>query len=170
MDFNKLMTEELNERRKGNMFKAFQPEEQPPGPPEVGHESSPPKGEPCDLIIHIDTETDLNEEYGPQQVQSLLGFVVDVPLDRALDGALDDADAVTHLNRFKKRWMTLSTYERPMVFTRPDMVDVQKKDLRRLYRLTDDLKGKNTPKADEAVLILRRILQLDRFDHYEPQD
>lgn len=84
MDFNKLMTEELNKARKGNMF---QPKEQLP--------------QQADAHISIDEETDLNEDFGPQQVQSLLGLVVDFPLDKAMDDAVDDYDAVRHLTRLK---------------------------------------------------------------------
>jgi hypothetical protein len=87
VDFNKLMTEELSKARKGNMFAAK------------------PEPTPQDLHAHItiDEETDLNEEFGPQQVQSLLGLVVDSPLSKALSDAEDDADAVRHLNRLKYR-------------------------------------------------------------------
>ncbi len=62
-----------------------------------------------------------------------------------------------------------------MVFTRPETVEVQKKDLRRLYRLAEDTKG-NWPDAvdrkqvEETVTILRRLLQMDKYDRYEPED
>jgi hypothetical protein len=81
------MTEELSKAREKNMFVAKP--EQFPGP--------------YHAEISIDEETDLNEEFGPQQVQSLLGLVVDSPLSKALSDAEDDADAVRHLNRLKYR-------------------------------------------------------------------
>lgn len=88
MDFNKIMQEELDERRKGNMFQGYQSPEQPP--------------KKADAHISIDDEeTDLNEVYGPAQVQSLLGLVVDFPLRKKFADAGDDADAVHHLNKLK---------------------------------------------------------------------
>jgi len=55
--------------------------------------------------IHIDETNEealLNAEYGPQQVESLLGLVVDWHLNRKMEGAIDDYDAVRHLNRLKE--------------------------------------------------------------------
>lgn len=100
IDFNKLMTDELNERRKGNMFQAYQPQEQPPQA-----EDQPQIPEHAIKLdhIHIDEETDLNGTYGPQQVQSLLGLALDFSLRKKLSDATDDVDAVRHLNRLKNR-------------------------------------------------------------------
>lgn len=96
IDFNKIMTEELEESRKGNIFRAPQPE------PKVEHVSKkPPIGTSAENPYHItiDGETDLNGEFGPQQVQSLLGLVVDFPLSKKMKDAGDDADAIHHLNK-----------------------------------------------------------------------
>lgn len=61
-----------------------------------------------------------------------------------------------------------------MGFDRPSTVEVQKKDLRRLYRLAEDIKENNIPHAcpdhDETIKILRKILHMDRFNDYEPID
>ena len=61
-----------------------------------------------------------------------------------------------------------------MAYNKPDTVEVKKKDLRRLFRLTEDIKANNIPHtcpdSDEALKILRRLLQMDRFDNYEPMD
>lgn len=55
-----------------------------------------------------------------------------------------------------------------------DIVEVNKKDLRRLYRLVVDIKENNIPHScpdsDEAIKILRRLLQMDKYDGYEPMD
>ena len=56
--------------------------------------------------IHIDEENEgaiLNAENGPQQVESLLHYVVDPSTDKGMADALDDADAVKHLNDLKTR-------------------------------------------------------------------
>ena len=88
IDFNKVMQDELETRREGNTFAV---------------KRLPNKGNnQIDAHITIDEETDLNGEFGPQQVQSLLGLVVDFPLHHKMEGALDDEDAVRHLNRLKK--------------------------------------------------------------------
>ena len=61
-----------------------------------------------------------------------------------------------------------------MVYSHPETVEVKKSDLRRLYRLAEDIQENNIPHAcpdsDESVKILRRLLQMDRFDGYEPMD
>lgn len=87
MDFNKIMQEELTSRRKGNMFQSYQPQEQ--------------SLQEADAHISINEETDLNEVHGPGQVQSLLGLVVDTSLRKKFEDAIDDADAVRHLNSLK---------------------------------------------------------------------
>jgi hypothetical protein len=113
IDFNKLMTDELNERRKGNMFRpqggqpqAQSPEENVPTIAEVQamKNTLPPEGSSAANPKHITIEeTDLNETYGPQQVQSLLGLALDFSLRKKLSDAEDDVDAVRHLNRIKNR-------------------------------------------------------------------
>ena len=100
IDFNKLMTEELNKRREGNMFQASQPQEHPPQSEETPQ--IPAHAIQLDPIT-IDEETDLNETYGPQQVQSLLGLALDFSLRKKLSDAEDDVNAVHHLNRIKNR-------------------------------------------------------------------
>lgn len=86
MDFNKIMQEELKTRREGNMFQPNQAEEQPPEMQADAH------------ITIDDEEIDLNETYGPQQVRSLLGLVVDSPLHKRLEDAKDDTLAIHQLN------------------------------------------------------------------------
>ncbi len=103
IDFNKLMTEELEECRKANIFRARQIPELPlKAEPVLG---TPLRGSSAANPHHItmDEETDLNGEFGPQQVQSLLALVVDLPLHKKMEGAVDDAAAVYHLNRLKNR-------------------------------------------------------------------
>ncbi len=102
IDFDKLMTEELEECRKGNIFRARQIPELPLkaelvlGTPLRGSSAANPHH------ITIDEGALLNAEYGPQQVESLLALVVDSPLHRKMEGAIDDYDAVRHLNRLKE--------------------------------------------------------------------
>lgn len=59
----------------------------------------------CNIRISEEIGTLLNAEHGPQQVESLLRYVVDFPLEKAMDDALDDNDAVRHLlaRRLKKK-------------------------------------------------------------------
>lgn len=61
-----------------------------------------------EVHIRISEErgTLLNAEYGPQQVESLLRLVVDYPLHKAMEDALDDNDAIRHLEARKKNRRT----------------------------------------------------------------
>lgn len=56
----------------------------------------------------------LNETYGPQQVESLLRYVVDAPLDKAFEDTEDDLDALHHLEALrgkkKKKNRVVKTY------------------------------------------------------------
>ncbi len=53
-----------------------------------------------------------------------------------------------------------------MAFERPSMVEVQKKDLSRLYGLTGRLeKYVDDPYLDEMKRVLRSILHLDEKQH-----
>ena len=47
--------------------------------------------------IHVDEGALLNAEYGPQQVESLLRFVVEPRVQKGMRDAEDDADALEHL-------------------------------------------------------------------------
>jgi hypothetical protein len=85
MDFNKIMQDELKTRRADNMFQGYQSPEQPP--------------QKADAHVSIDDEEiDLNEVYGPTQVRSLLGLVVDSPLHKRIEDANDDVLAIHQLN------------------------------------------------------------------------
>lgn len=94
-NINDIFQRELKERRAQNIFAPTD---------KVGREDIP---EGVQLpTISIDEATEealLNAEYGPQQVESLLGLVVDYSLNRKLEGAVDDVDAVRHLHRIKHR-------------------------------------------------------------------
>ena len=61
-----------------------------------------------------------------------------------------------------------------MVFDKPVTVEVQKKDLRRLYRLAEDMREYDIPYScpdiDETIDILRKILHMDSFNDYEHVD
>jgi len=61
-----------------------------------------------------------------------------------------------------------------MAFDKPSMLEVRKKDLRRLYKLAEDMRDNDIPyecpDIDESIAILRRILHMDRFKDYEPLD
>ena len=52
--------------------------------------------------ISVDEGTLLNDEHGPQQVQSLLHYVLEPYLEKQMADAEDDFDAVRHLNRLKR--------------------------------------------------------------------
>jgi hypothetical protein len=57
-----------------------------------------------------------------------------------------------------------------MAFDRPSMVEVQRKDLSRMYGLTERLENYvDDPYLDEMRKILRGILHLDEKRH-EPED
>ncbi|MBD3261020.1 MAG: hypothetical protein GF334_04960 [Candidatus Altiarchaeales archaeon] len=81
LDMNQIIQSELQERRKGSSL----PRQQ---------------NEPT-IRISEDTGSLLNAEYGPQQVESLLRYVVDFPLEKAMSDAMDDNDAVRHLRKLK---------------------------------------------------------------------
>ncbi len=53
-----------------------------------------------------------------------------------------------------------------MEFDKPSMVEVQKKDLHRMYGLTERLENYvDDPYLDEMKKILRRVLHLDEKRH-----
>jgi len=82
--FNDIFQKELMVRR---AQKIFPPAEKFPG---------------ADKNISIDElseEALLNEKYGPQQVQSLLGFIVDYPLYLQMEDAEAEVRALHHLDR-----------------------------------------------------------------------
>lgn len=95
VDINDIFQKELKHRRAQNIF----------APTENVAREDIPEGVQLPHIS-IDDATEealLNAEYGPQQVESLLGLVVDWSLNHKMEGAVDDADAVRHLNRIKYR-------------------------------------------------------------------
>jgi hypothetical protein len=102
-DLNDIFQKSLREARKGNTFapaEALQKLQDSGVKVYSGYDAST-----CNKI-HIDETNEealLNAEYGPQQVESLLALVVDFPLHHRMEGALDDEDAVRHLNRLKNR-------------------------------------------------------------------
>ncbi len=102
-DLNDIFQKSLREARKGNTFapaEALQTLHDSGVKVYSGYDASHHNN------IHFDETNEealLNAEYGPQQVESLLGLVVDHPLHRRMEGALDDEDAVRHLNRLKNR-------------------------------------------------------------------
>jgi len=57
-----------------------------------------------------------------------------------------------------------------MEFERPSMIEVQKKDLNRLYGLTERLENYvDDPYLDEMTQILRRVLHMDE-KRQQPED
>jgi hypothetical protein len=95
-NINDIFQKELQQRREENIFA---PAENQPTREDIPDGAVLPN-------ISIDETTEealLNAEYGPQQVESLLGLVVDFYLGKRLDDAADDVDAVRHLNRIKYR-------------------------------------------------------------------
>ncbi len=57
-----------------------------------------------------------------------------------------------------------------MEFERPSMIEVQKKDLNRLYGLTERLENYvDDPYLDEMTQILRRVLHMDE-QRQQPED
>lgn len=82
LDMNQIIQDEIRSRRQNSL-----PEQQPPEP-----------------NTHISMEgAHLNAEYGPQQVEAILHYVIDYPLAKAMADAEDDADAVQHLRRLKRQ-------------------------------------------------------------------
>lgn len=81
LDMNQIIQSELQERRRSTSL--------PSKPTEPHIRISDGKG------------SLLNAEYGPQQVEALLRYVVDFPLEKAMSDAVDDNDAVRHLRRLK---------------------------------------------------------------------
>lgn len=95
VDFNDIFQKELRGRRERSIFT--------PSTEMVGAEKNPIH---THISVHTrisidetNEETSLNAEYGPQQVQSLLSLVVDLPLNKRMKDAGDDADAFHHLNK-----------------------------------------------------------------------
>jgi hypothetical protein len=95
-DINDIFQKELKQRREEN---TFAPAETQPTREDI------PAGAvlPNISIDETSEEALLNEEYGPQQVESLLGLALDFSLRKKLADAADDVDAVRHLNRIKYR-------------------------------------------------------------------
>lgn len=94
-DINDIFQKELTRRRAQNIFA--------PTEKSVGREDIPEGVQLPNISIDETSEGALlNAEYGPQQVESLLGLVVDYYLNRKLEGAADDVDAVRHLHRLKQ--------------------------------------------------------------------
>ena len=101
-DINDIFQKSLREARKGNTWapaEALQELHDSGVKVYSGYDASHHNN------IHIDETNEaalLNAEYGPQQVESLLGLVVDYSLNRKIEGAIDDDDAVRHLRRLKQ--------------------------------------------------------------------
>jgi hypothetical protein len=93
-NFNEMMQAELRTARSKSIFP----------PTKKSTESLSKDREVVLPPIHIDGEegTILNAEHGPQQVESLLRYVVDFPTGKAMDDAVDDADAIRHLIQHKR--------------------------------------------------------------------
>jgi hypothetical protein len=91
-DINDIFQKELKDRRAQNIFA---PAENQPTREDIPEGAVLPN-------ISFD-EALLNAEYGPQQVESLLGLELDYSLRKKLADAADDVDAVRHLNRIKYR-------------------------------------------------------------------
>jgi hypothetical protein len=95
-DINDIFQKELKDRRAQNIFA---PAENQPTREDIPEGAVLPN-------ISFDEATEealLNAEYGPQQVESLLGLELDYSLRKKLADAADDVDAVRHLNRIKYR-------------------------------------------------------------------
>lgn len=94
-DINDIFQKELKHRRAQNIF----------APTEIVTREDIPAGAVLPTISFDETteEALLNAEYGPQQVESLLGLEMDYSLRKKLADAADDVDAVRHLNRIKYR-------------------------------------------------------------------
>ncbi len=94
-DINDIFQKELKHRRAQNIF----------APAENVTREDIPEGAVLPTISFDETteEALLNAEYGPQQVESLLGLEMDFSLRKKLADAADDVDAVRHLNRIKYR-------------------------------------------------------------------
>lgn len=83
LDMNQIIQQELRERR-AKMFFNNSPDQKI-------------------TKISVNEGALLNAEYGPQQVESLLRYVIDAPLSKAMADAADDTNAVSHLNALKGR-------------------------------------------------------------------
>ena len=94
-DINDIFQKELKHRRAQNIF----------APTEIVTREDIPEGAVLPTISFDETTEGalLNAEYGPQQVESLLGLEMDYSLRKKLADAADDVDAVRHLNRIKYR-------------------------------------------------------------------
>lgn len=66
-------------------------------------QTSLPRKEKSEATIKISEENGklLNDEYGPQQVESLLRYVMDGSLVKDLADAVDDEEAIRHLLALK---------------------------------------------------------------------
>lgn len=87
LDMNQIIQQELQERRARGLFK--------------GNKPNVPAGVNLPNITINGEGAHLNADHGPQQVESLLRYVVDYPLDKAMSDAEDDTDAVRHLRMLK---------------------------------------------------------------------
>ena len=99
LDMTSIIQEELKERRANR----------------VGSKSPRPKLGETEPTIRISEENgNLNVEHGPQQVESLLQYVIGFPVQKAMDDAEDDADAISHLmarkEKKKKKKSRIITY------------------------------------------------------------
>ena len=93
----------LREARKGNTFAPAEALQKLQDSGVVVYSGYDPSNHNSIHIDETNEEALLNAEYGPQQVQSLLALVVDLPLHKKMEDAVDDAAAVYHLNRLKNR-------------------------------------------------------------------
>lgn len=96
LDMNQIIQEELQQRRAKSVFTAG-----PKGNTRDSRVGSAGHIHIGDEGIVVDRDSRLNADFGPQQVESLLRYVVDFPLEKAMSDAEDDADAVRHLRSLK---------------------------------------------------------------------